>query len=66
MQQASAEFDDSKREAILRESVKLVTDDVGVLPLFHYQNIWAARKGLRVEPWLSDRTTAMMVTEEKK
>ena len=66
LQQASAEFDDSKREAILRESVKLVTDDVGVLPLFHYQNIWAARKGLRVEPWLSDRTTAMMVTEEKK
>jgi len=62
---ASAEFDDAKREAILRDSVKRVTDDVGVLPLFHYQNIWAARKGLRVDPQVSDRTTAMMVTEEK-
>lgn len=62
---ASAEFDDAKREAILRDSVKIVTDDVGVLPLFHYQNIWAARKGLRVDPQVSDRTTAMMVTEEK-
>lgn len=62
---ATEEFDDAKREAILRRSVKRVTDDVGVLPLFHYQNIWAARKGLKVEPWVSDRTTAQMVTEEK-
>jgi peptide/nickel transport system substrate-binding protein len=66
LEQASSEFDDGKREAILRHSVTLVTDDVGVLPLFHYQNIWAARKGLRVDPLLSDRTTAMMVSEEKK
>lgn len=62
---ATEEFDDAKREAILRRSVKRVSDDVGVLPLFHYQNIWAARKGLKVEPWVSDRTTAQMVTEEK-
>jgi peptide/nickel transport system substrate-binding protein len=62
---SSAEFDDAKREAILRDSVQRVSDDVGILPLFHYQNIWAARKGLRVDPLVSDRTTASMVTEEK-
>lgn len=62
---SSAEFDEGKREAILRDSVKRVSDDVGILPLFHYQNIWAARKGLRVDPLVSDRTTASMVTEEK-
>jgi peptide/nickel transport system substrate-binding protein len=59
---ATAEFDAAKREAILRGSVKVVSDDVGIIPLFHYQNIWAAKKGLKVTPAVSDRTTAMMVT----
>ena len=40
----------AKREAILRDSVKLVADDVGIIPLFHYKNIWAAKKGLKVTP----------------
>ena len=58
---ATVEFDARRREAIFRHSVKLVTDDVGHIPLFHYQNIWAAKKGLKVVPLLSDRTTAMQV-----
>jgi len=62
LDQATAEFDPAKREAILRGSVKVVSDDVGVIPLFHYQNIWAAKKGLKVSTAVSDRTTAMMVT----
>lgn len=60
---ATAEFDEGKRRAILEESAKVVTDDVGIIPLFHYQNIWAARKGLKVEPLVSDRTAATMVTK---
>jgi peptide/nickel transport system substrate-binding protein len=63
---ATVEFDARRREAIFRHSVKLVTDDVGHIPLFHYQNIWAARKGLKVVPLLSDRTTAMQVTQVGK
>ncbi|SOE94388.1 peptide/nickel transport system substrate-binding protein [Burkholderia sp. D7] len=59
---ATAEFDPVKREAILQQSVKVVSDDVGIIPLFHYENIWAAKKGLKVTPAVSDRTTAMMVT----
>jgi peptide/nickel transport system substrate-binding protein len=62
LDEATAEFDTAKREAILRQSVKVVSDDVGVIPLYHYQNIWAAKKGLKVTPAVSDRTTAMMVT----
>ncbi|WP_179401043.1 ABC transporter substrate-binding protein [Burkholderia guangdongensis] len=60
---STSEFDEGKREAILRQSVKIETDDVGVIPLFHYQNIWAARKGLKVSPFTSDRTVAMQVTK---
>jgi peptide/nickel transport system substrate-binding protein len=63
---ATVEFDARRREAIFRHSVKLVTDDVGHIPLFHYQNIWAARKGLKVAPLLSDRTSAMQVTKVGK
>jgi peptide/nickel transport system substrate-binding protein len=63
---ATVEFDATRREAIFRHSVKLVTDDVGQIPLFHYQNIWAARKGLKVVPLLSDRTTSMQVTRVGK
>ena len=59
---ATVEFDAPKRESIFRDAAKLVTDDVGHIPLFHYKNIWAARKGLKVTPLLSDRTTAMQVT----
>ncbi len=55
-----------KRAAILRHSVKLVSDDVGVLPLYHYQNVWAAKKGLKVTPMTSDRTAAMMVAQDGK
>uniref|UniRef100_UPI001F12D68A ABC transporter substrate-binding protein n=1 Tax=Pseudomonas viridiflava TaxID=33069 RepID=UPI001F12D68A len=61
---STAEFDEAKRRQILQDSVKVVSDDVGIIPLFHYQNIWAARKGLKVEPLVSDRTAATMVTEQ--
>lgn len=66
LEQATSEFDVPKREAILRESVKVVSDDVGIFPLYHYRNIWAAKKGLMVKPMTSDRTAAMMVTKTGK
>ncbi len=62
--QATSEFDDAKREDIIRGAVKTVMGDVGIIPLFHYKNIWAARDGLKVVPWNSDRTVAMQVTSE--
>lgn len=62
--QATSEFDDAKREKIIQDAVKVVRADVGIIPLFHYKNIWAARKGLKVEPWTSDRFVPMQVTSE--
>ncbi|MFP5404857.1 MAG: ABC transporter substrate-binding protein [Gammaproteobacteria bacterium] len=64
LREATAEFDAARREAILRESARIVSDDVGVPPLYHYKNIWAARKGLKVTPITSDRTAAVMVTRD--
>lgn len=61
---ANNEFDDDKREAILRDGVKVVSDDVGIMPLFHYKNIWATKKGIKVTPWWSDRTVAMQAEPE--
>lgn len=62
---ATSEFDDAKREEIIRDAVKVVMGDVGILPLFHYKNIWAARDDLQVVPWNSDRTVAMQVSKIK-
>lgn len=61
LDQAISTFDDAKREAILRGAARQVEADVAILPLFHYQNIWAARRGLVVRPQSSDRTLATMV-----
>ena len=61
---AISEFDDAKREQLIRDAVKVVSEDVGVIPLFHYKNIWAARKGLKIAPWTSDRWVPMQVTSE--
>lgn len=61
---ATAAFDDEKRAAFLRDATRIAADDVAFFPLFHYQNIWAARKGLVVKPLSSDRTVAAMVTKE--
>ncbi|MBB6261401.1 peptide/nickel transport system substrate-binding protein [Paenochrobactrum gallinarii] len=61
----TSEFDNAKREEIIRDAVKIVAKDVGIIPLFHYKNIWAARDDLKVVPWNSDRTVAMQVSKIK-
>jgi peptide/nickel transport system substrate-binding protein len=58
------EFDEGKQQAMMREAAVIVRADAGVLPLFHYQNVWAARKGLVVKPLTSDRTAPQMITPE--
>lgn len=62
---AGSEFDDAKREAIIKGAVKTVMNDVGIIPLYHYKNIWASRPDLKVVPWNSDRTVAMQVHKAK-
>lgn len=64
LDRATAAFDEAEREGFLRQAARLVDRDVGIMPLFHYQNIWAARRGLVVRPLNSDRTLAEMVSPE--
>ncbi|KAF1023701.1 MAG: Periplasmic dipeptide transport protein [Paracidovorax wautersii] len=59
------EFDTGRQESILRHAARLLDDDQAVIPLFHYQNIWASRADLKVTPYVSDRTAAQMVTRVK-
>ena len=56
------EFDPAKAAGILRKAAQILHDDQAVIPLFHYQNIWASRSDLKVSPYVSDRTAAQMVT----
>ncbi len=64
LDEATSAFDDRERETILQRAARQVDQDVGIMPLFHYQNIWAARRGLLVKPLSSDRTVAEMVSRE--
>lgn len=60
----TTEFDPAKREALMQEAAQTVAEEVGVIPLFHYKNIWAAKKGLVVKPLSSDRTVPVMVSKQ--
>ena len=64
LQAVTAEFDPAQREALMQEAAQIVSDEVGVIPLFHYKNIWAAKKGLEVQPLSSDRTVPQIVTQK--
>ena len=60
----TSEFDEAKREAMMRETAQRVMGDVGIIPIVHYRNVWAARRGLVVRPMTSDRTAPQMVSPE--
>ncbi|MGG5808901.1 ABC transporter substrate-binding protein [Falsiroseomonas sp. CW058] len=47
---ATSTLDDTAREALLREGVRMAMEDVAVIPLYQMTNIWAARRGIAYEP----------------
>ncbi|MDO9501346.1 ABC transporter substrate-binding protein [Falsiroseomonas sp.] len=47
------------RAAVLRQAIRLATDDVAMVPLYNITNAWAARRGLVHEPRMDERTVAM-------
>jgi peptide/nickel transport system substrate-binding protein len=59
--QALATLDDEKREEILRQAVKLATDEVALMPIHHLKNFWALRRGLVYEPRMDERTIAFRI-----
>ncbi|MDB5372306.1 MAG: transporter substrate-binding protein [Belnapia sp.] len=58
-ERAAATIDDPTRERLLREAVKLATDDVAIIPMFQLVNSWALRRGLTYAARMDERTTAM-------
>jgi peptide/nickel transport system substrate-binding protein len=55
---AISETDDVRREQLVHEAVKLVTDDVAIIPLYHFKNIWATRGTLRYDARVDELTLA--------
>ena len=47
------------RAAVLRQAIRLATDDAAMVPLYNITNSWATRRGLVHEPRMDERTVAM-------
>ncbi|MDB5414890.1 MAG: transporter substrate-binding protein [Rubritepida sp.] len=63
-ERAITTIDDAEREELLRQAVKLETDDVGIVPLFLLRNAWALQRGLRYEARSDEQTLATSVSPE--
>jgi peptide/nickel transport system substrate-binding protein len=56
--QALATVEDARRERLLQEATEIAIGDLGVVPLHHQVNVWAARKGISYLPRTDERTYA--------
>jgi peptide/nickel transport system substrate-binding protein len=56
--QALAIVDDAKRERVLQQATEIAVGDLGIIPLYHQHNLWAARKGVTYAPRTDERTLA--------
>jgi len=58
LDQALATVDDPKRERLLQQATEIGIGDLGILPLYHQHNLWAARRGITYEARADERTFA--------
>lgn len=58
LQQALATVDDARRETLLQQATQVAMSDLGIVPLYHQENVWAARKGIVYTPRADERTFA--------
>ena len=58
LEQALATVDDARREKLLQQATELAIGDLGIIPLHHQVNLWAARKGIVYTPRIDERTYA--------
>ncbi|WP_458096332.1 ABC transporter substrate-binding protein [Roseomonas sp. WA12] len=61
---AAATMDDAAREALLQEAVARYAEQVPYIQVLQLTNTWAARRGLRHDPRMDERTLAMGVRAE--
>jgi len=58
LDQALATVDDAKREKLLQQATEIGVGDLGIIPLYHQHNLWAARRGIVYEARADERTLA--------
>jgi len=58
LEQALATVDDPKREKLLQQATEIGVGDLGIIPLYHQHNLWAARRGIVYEARADERTFA--------
>jgi peptide/nickel transport system substrate-binding protein len=56
LQQALATVDDARRETLLQQATQVAMSDLGIVPLYHQENVWATRKGIVYTPRADERT----------
>nr|MCV4207230.1 ABC transporter substrate-binding protein [Roseomonas sp. SXEYE001] len=61
---AASTMDDAAREKLLQEAVALYAEQMPYIQLLQLINAWAARKSLRHDPRMDERTVAMGVRAE--
>ena len=58
LDQALATVDDGQREKLLQQATEIAMSELGIIPLYHQENLWAARKGIVYAPRADERTFA--------
>ena len=58
LQQALATVDDARRERLLQQATEVAMSDLGIIPLYHQEAVWATRKGIVYTPRADERTYA--------
>ncbi|HET9404100.1 MAG TPA: ABC transporter substrate-binding protein [Burkholderiales bacterium] len=56
--QALATVDDARREKLLQQATEIGVGDLGIIPLYHQHNLWAARRGITYDARADERTFA--------
>jgi peptide/nickel transport system substrate-binding protein len=58
LEKALATVDDAQREKLLQQATEIGVGDLGVIPLYHQHNLWAARRGIAYDARADERTFA--------
>jgi peptide/nickel transport system substrate-binding protein len=58
LDQALSTVDDARREKLLQQATEVAMTDVGIITLYHQENLWATRKGTVYTPRADERTYA--------
>jgi peptide/nickel transport system substrate-binding protein len=65
LQQATTEFDEQKRNALLAEATRVAMEDAAILPLYWQKLFWAARNGFKVDPDRGESTSVHFISIPK-